>query len=79
MNAPHTIRCEEVIRQLYDFLDGEIDPNRHAAIEHHLDLCRGCFSRIEFERLLKRRLAELAHEPATPSLRRRVDALLDAF
>jgi anti-sigma factor (TIGR02949 family) len=79
MNQPAAPRCEEVIRHLLAYLDGEIEADRHADIERHLEECRGCYSRAEFERLLKRRVAELGEEKAPASLRRRVKTLLDSF
>jgi mycothiol system anti-sigma-R factor len=79
MSHPAAIRCEKVIKHLFAYLDGEIEADRHADIERHLEECRGCYSRAEFERLLKSRVAELGEEKAPASLRRRVKALLDSF
>lgn len=79
MTMSHTIPCDEVIRQLFDYLHGELDAGRHVDIERHLEECRACFSRMEFERLLKQRLAELGQEEAPASLRFRVDELLRSF
>jgi mycothiol system anti-sigma-R factor len=79
MRQPAAIDCEEAIRHLFTYLDGELEADRHAEIERHIEECRGCYSRTEFERLLKQRVAELGEEKAPDLLRRRVKALIDSF
>lgn len=56
MAKPTPIACEEALRQLYAYLDRELDRHAHRAIEQHLRVCRACFSRAEFERRLKERV-----------------------
>ncbi|KAB2911552.1 MAG: anti-sigma factor [Hyphomicrobiaceae bacterium] len=73
------IRCEEVIAHLLQYLDGEIDGEKRAEIDRHLEHCRGCYSRAEFERLLRRKVAALGDEPAPPALQRRLKALMEEF
>lgn len=53
------IDCEEALRMLAAFLDHELDDVAVESMHAHLDTCRSCFSRTEFERQLRRRLAEL--------------------
>jgi hypothetical protein len=48
-------------------------------MDHHLERCRSCFSRLEFEKRLKAHTADLGHEPVSEDLERRVRALLDSF
>jgi anti-sigma factor (TIGR02949 family) len=71
--------CEEVIAQLFDYLNRELDAETLAAIEKHIALCRGCFSRAEFERRLRARLAEAGEAKAPAALRRRARKLLERF
>lgn len=42
--------CESVMRQFWDYLDGELTPDRMAAIRAHLELCKRCYPQYEFER-----------------------------
>ena len=79
MSSPDQIRCEEVISHLLDYLDGEIDDEKRRQIDRHLQDCRGCFSRAEFERELKRRIKQLGTQKPPRSLQRRVKALIDQF
>ncbi len=73
------LSCEEVMEQLFTYLDGELDEGAHVAIDRHLQACRGCYSRVEFEQRLKDRLAEMGRVPAPESLRERVKAMIAQF
>lgn len=79
MNEHDPIRCEEVIGHLLSYLDGEIDAHKRAQIDRHLEACRGCFSRAEFEKALRERVRQLGAEKAPISLRQRIKALIDQF
>lgn len=79
MTEQERIHCDEAVASLLEYLDGELDDARRARIENHLAECRGCFSRAEFERALRRRLQALATEPPPDSLKRRLKAILDEF
>jgi mycothiol system anti-sigma-R factor len=79
MNEHDRLRCEEVIAHLLHYLDGELDAAKRAAIDHHLQECRGCYSRAEFEKALRDKVGQLGNEKAPASLQRRIKALIDAF
>lgn len=79
MTEQERIHCDEVVASLLEYLDGELDDARRARIEDHLAECRGCFSRAEFERALRRRLQALVTAPPPDSLKRRLKAILDEF
>jgi Putative zinc-finger len=36
------VSCEEVWREISDYLEGEVEPNLHAAIEEHIRGCKHC-------------------------------------
>ncbi len=73
------LSCEDVLHQLFDYLDGELDGATDADIARHLEACRGCFGRAEFERRLKSRLAEAAATGAPETLMNRIRTLLERF
>lgn len=79
MTEHEDIRCEEVIAHLLAYLDGEIDEKKRGQIDRHLRECRGCFSRAEFEKALRNRVAALGEEKASKTLRRRIEELIDKF
>lgn len=73
------IDCTDVMRQLFEYLDGEVDTVSHDEIDRHLDGCRSCFSRIEFEKALKERVRRSTRDKAPDSLRQKLDILMEGF
>ncbi|WP_366653693.1 zf-HC2 domain-containing protein [Fodinicurvata sp. EGI_FJ10296] len=73
------ISCEEVIEQLMTYLDRELDETAEREIDAHLEACRGCFSRAEFERRLRARVVDTANVKAPAHLHNRVEALTRRF
>lgn len=79
MTDRHDIDCAAVVAQLLAYLDGEIDAATRARIDRHLEHCRGCYTRAQFERALRGRLQELGVEKPSEALARRLKGLLDTF
>lgn len=71
--------CEDALRLLAAHLDGELEPSSDRELERHLDKCRSCFSRAEFERRLKDRIAAAGEEPVRPALADRVQTMIRKF
>jgi len=44
------IDCRETLNLLYDYLDRELTPISTREVQEHLERCRGCFDRFEFEK-----------------------------
>lgn len=78
-NSVKAISCEEAVKSIFSYIDDHLKGKQRAELEHHLEACRHCFDRVEFERLLKSRLSRLSVKTSSDKLRRRVDALLDQF
>jgi anti-sigma factor (TIGR02949 family) len=79
MSNSTTIDCEEAVRLLAAFLDDELPAGTHAGVDRHLERCRSCFSRAEFERRLKGEIARLGREEVTPLFEQRIRRLLADF
>ena len=79
MDEHDRIRCEEVVAHLLQYLDGEIDAARRVQIDRHLQECRGCYSRAEFEKALRDRIAQLGDVAAPAALQQRIRSLIDEF
>ena len=79
MSDVRTIDCEEALRRLFEYIDAELAGQPQREMEHHLERCRSCFSRLEFEKRLKAHTTDLGLEPVSEDLERRVRALLDSF
>jgi anti-sigma factor (TIGR02949 family) len=79
MSDPTPINCEEALRLLAEFLDHELHAGERQGVERHLEACRSCFSRAEFERRLKGEISRLGREEVSPAFDQRVRRLLDSF
>ena len=75
----HKMSCEEVLSKLYAYLDHEIDAPTEADIDAHLHECRECFSRVEFEKALKKKVASAIEVKTPENTRSRLEALIKRF
>ena len=78
MNAEN-MTCEEVIERLFEYLDQELDSELAERIDSHLERCRDCFTRAEFEKKLRARINETTEVKAPDHLHQRVRRVLDDF
>jgi anti-sigma factor RsiW len=79
MSNPTTITCEEALRLLATYLDGELHGDEHEGVEHHLEICRSCYSRAEFERRLKAEFNRLRRGEVRPAFEQRIRHLITQF
>jgi anti-sigma factor (TIGR02949 family) len=79
MSDPKPINCEEALRMLAAYLDRELHFDESEGVERHLERCRSCFSRAEFERRLKGEVARLGREEVRPGFEERIRRLFDSF
>jgi anti-sigma factor (TIGR02949 family) len=79
MSDTRTLSCDEALRLLAEHLDGELDGARRDEVEAHLARCRSCFSRADFERQLKSRLAALRERAVEPTFEERIRTLMGQF
>ena len=73
------LSCEEVLSKLHAYLDSEIDAPSETEIDRHLHECRACFSRAEFEKALKRKVASAADVATPDETRKRLESLIKRF
>lgn len=78
-HSPKNIGCDEAIKRIFGYLDDHLQGKPRAELEHHLEACRHCFDRVEFEKLLKARLNKLQLNPPSGELRKKVEELIDGF
>lgn len=49
-----TLSCEDVRAHIFRLLDGDLDDAARRHVEGHLKMCRHCFSRLEYARMMRR-------------------------
>lgn len=72
--------CDQVLADLWLFLDNEMDPEARAAVQRHLDDCPPCFGETDLEQKFK----DLVHrtcggERAPDELRSRLTTAISAI
>ncbi|TVR51453.1 MAG: hypothetical protein EA421_15170 [Gemmatimonadales bacterium] len=60
------VSCQEAAEGLFEWLDGELDPERAAGVGEHLETCARCYPFLVFERSFREALARAAEEGSAP-------------
>lgn len=77
---PHTegISCEDALRLVHDFLDGELERTPSASVKAHFEKCQACYPFLRLEESFRTALRKAARgETPPPDLRGRVLHLLE--
>lgn len=77
--SEHQLRCEDALRLLAAYLDGELADSVQFDLDRHLETCRSCYSRAEFERRLKVQIGELKQRDPEPAFAERIRGLMRRF
>jgi mycothiol system anti-sigma-R factor len=64
--------CDDVLREVYPYLDRETDDELRVRIEHHLDGCHDCLEIFDFQAELRQVIARKCQESVPDTLRQRV-------
>jgi len=51
MSDREMMSCEETVARVYEFLDGELDPETMERIGEHIEACQRCYPYFNFERI----------------------------
>ncbi len=70
--------CNDALRELYEFLDGELTDARRHLIAEHIDRCNPCLEAFDFEVELKAVIAAKCRAECPDELRARVAEALRA-
>jgi mycothiol system anti-sigma-R factor len=72
--------CEETLKEIERFLDGELDPLAQGQVTHHLSDCNPCMERAEFRRHVKDLIHDKCIEQTLPpGLSERIQELLRSY
>lgn len=66
--------CNDTLREMYAFLDGEVSPHLKRQIEVHLADCTDCLGAFEFHLELKQVIVEKCRDEVPPGLAERIAA-----
>lgn len=73
------MNCQEALKNLYEFIDKDLDKATEAEIQAHLEHCNGCLGKFEAERLFKEMLRTKAGgEKVSEEMRARILAGIES-
>jgi len=64
---PHETPCNEVLAELYSYLDQELDPPGRAKIAQHLDECGPCLREYGLEEVVKQLVYRCCRDDKAPT------------
>ena len=77
--GPEMIPCDQALEQLFEYLDGELEESDRKQVERHLEVCRRCYPRLQFEKSFLDALHQVrSGEDPPPDLRNRIVGALEA-
>ncbi len=69
--------CSELLRLLFDYLEGRLSPELHAELEDHLAACGSCVQYVHTYRSTVSLLGSLSEDDLPPELRSRLRVFID--
>lgn len=70
------ITCDEAVRRLWSYVDGDLAPDDSARVDDHLALCRRCCGEAEFTAALRDLLGATPPPPLPTSVERELHGFL---
>jgi anti-sigma factor (TIGR02949 family) len=73
MSETRNISCEDALRLVHEFLDGELDDVSPEEVRGHFDICQRCYPHLRFEEAFRKAVRRAAgRETAPTELRERL-------
>lgn len=72
------LSCDEVVREIWDWLDKELDEARWQQLETHLSSCTGCTAHVDFARRFLQHVHDAPPTGDLGALRKRVLTALNS-
>lgn len=67
------ISCQEALRLVHEFIDGELENVSQAEVQRHFEICARCYPHLRLEQSFREAVRRAcAREHAPPELRERV-------
>lgn len=73
------LSCEQVIQEIWVYLDQDLKGQELVHVKQHLELCRACFSRCEFERMLRDNCKTKTNHACPDAVKDRIRKILEQY
>ncbi|MDH4070432.1 MAG: zf-HC2 domain-containing protein [Ignavibacteria bacterium] len=77
MKTNREIDCREALKLIAAYVDQQSTKSDSKSLEKHLESCRHCFDRVEFEKMLKNRLKGLKLDTSSSEMSTEVRRFLE--
>lgn len=74
-----TFGCQDAVRRLWEYLDGDLSGPDVEALEQHLSFCLRCCGELAFARELRQTLGATARQPIPRDVHARLTAFVDSL
>ena len=71
--------CQKLLSSIYAYLDNECSPDDISSIKEHIRLCRECFERLDFERLLREHMKKKTDHCCPDRVKARISKIMETF
>jgi len=71
------IKCSEALKLVAAYVDRQSDAKDARTLEKHLESCKHCFDRVEFEKLFKERMKGLKLDVSSLKLTAKARKILE--
>lgn len=75
--APAMISCEDALRLVHEFIDGELEAVSTEEVKQHFDMCKRCYPHLQLESTFREALRRAAKGTEAPAdLRSKLTAMI---
>lgn len=65
-SEPEGMSCQESLRFMHEYLDGELEDVRSEQVEEHFRMCKACFPHLNLEKSFRERLQRAGGRDCCP-------------
>ncbi|HEY3249755.1 MAG TPA: zf-HC2 domain-containing protein [Ignavibacteria bacterium] len=76
-NKIRDITCEEALEKMLEYIDGALANVSEKELGQHIETCRGCMKKLDFQLKLKKRLAKVKPITVSKKLNKRLQTILE--
>ena len=70
------ISCNEALEKMFEYIDGALAGKSNSELEQHIDVCKGCLKKLDFQLKFKKRLTKVQPALVSKGLAKRLDVIL---
>lgn len=73
------LSCNKTLEKMFEYIDGALAGKSNSELEQHIETCKGCLKKLDFQLKLKKRLTKVMPTPVSKGLTKRLDNILNSY